>query len=110
PPARDRRRSRRRRRGGLSSGEQPETQPARALAAASPRARGSGADWLGQVAAARCHRATRVVMKAELITDRAELAAFAPEWDELACAACLPMMAPALVEAWWRTLAPATAA
>jgi CelD/BcsL family acetyltransferase involved in cellulose biosynthesis len=51
----------------------------------------------------------RVAMKAELITNRAELAGLAPGWDELACAAGLPMMAPALVEAWWQHLAPASA-
>ncbi len=45
----------------------------------------------------------------ELVTELAQLGALASEWDELAVANELPLMAPACVLAWWRNLAPARA-
>src|SRR4051794_10783340 len=45
-------------------------------------------------------------MKAELVDDPAALADLADPWDALAVANRLPLMAPAVVEAWWRHLAP----
>jgi CelD/BcsL family acetyltransferase involved in cellulose biosynthesis len=48
-------------------------------------------------------------MEAELLDDPAALAELAGAWDALAVANRLPLMAPAVVEAWWRHLAPAGA-
>ena len=45
----------------------------------------------------------------EVIIELTELDHLHAEWDELAVASKLPLMAPACVLAWWRHLAPATA-
>jgi CelD/BcsL family acetyltransferase involved in cellulose biosynthesis len=45
----------------------------------------------------------------ELIVDAASLAEIEGQWDALAVACGLPLMAPAWVLAWWAHLAPATA-
>ena len=42
----------------------------------------------------------------ELITSLPALAAVEAEWDGLAIVCALPLMAPALILAWWRHLAP----
>lgn len=45
----------------------------------------------------------------EVVTELSQLSPLAGEWDELASANQLPLMAPACVMAWWRNLAPARA-
>lgn len=49
------------------------------------------------------------MLSAELVCDVAALAELEEEWDELARACHLPLMAPGLVIQWWRHLAPAGA-
>jgi CelD/BcsL family acetyltransferase involved in cellulose biosynthesis len=49
------------------------------------------------------------VLATSLITDLSALGTLEAEWDELALASQLPMMAPACVLAWWSHLAPPTA-
>jgi CelD/BcsL family acetyltransferase involved in cellulose biosynthesis len=49
------------------------------------------------------------VPNSELVTELSQLTPLACEWDELAVANELPLMAPACVLAWWRNLAPAHA-
>lgn len=46
-------------------------------------------------------------LSCELICEPASAHELRGEWDELAAAAGVPMMAPACIEAWWQTLAPA---
>ena len=45
----------------------------------------------------------------ELITDLAELEPLSEEWDALAIACALPLMAPGWIMPWWRHMAPAGA-
>ncbi len=49
------------------------------------------------------------MLTSELITDVTRLAELQAEWDQLAVACKLPMMAPGLTLAWWRHLAPSGA-
>jgi CelD/BcsL family acetyltransferase involved in cellulose biosynthesis len=49
------------------------------------------------------------MLSSELIVDLADLEPLQAEWDALAVACALPLMAPALIMAWWRHLAPAGA-
>lgn len=49
------------------------------------------------------------MLASELITDLSDLDAIEEEWDELAVASRLPLMAPACILAWWRHMAPAGA-
>ncbi|MFZ2114027.1 MAG: GNAT family N-acetyltransferase [Solirubrobacteraceae bacterium] len=46
------------------------------------------------------------MLSSELIIDVGALDGLRSEWDELAVACALPLMAPATVMAWWRHLAP----
>src|ERR1700722_9085093 len=49
------------------------------------------------------------MLSSELIVDARALDGLRSEWDELAVACGLPLMAPATVMSWWRHLAPANA-
>ncbi len=49
------------------------------------------------------------MLATELITELSKLDSLEAEWDELAVAGQLPLMAPACVRAWWRSLAAPTA-
>jgi CelD/BcsL family acetyltransferase involved in cellulose biosynthesis len=49
------------------------------------------------------------MLATELITELSKLDPLEAEWDELAVAGQLPLMAPACVRAWWRSLAAPTA-
>jgi CelD/BcsL family acetyltransferase involved in cellulose biosynthesis len=46
------------------------------------------------------------MLSGELLTSLSTLGALEAEWDELAVACALPLMAPTLILAWWRHLAP----
>jgi CelD/BcsL family acetyltransferase involved in cellulose biosynthesis len=49
------------------------------------------------------------MLSGELIEDVAALESLRPEWDELAVACGLPLMAPGTVMSWWHNLAPSGA-
>ncbi len=49
------------------------------------------------------------MLEYELLSELESLEALAPEWDALAVANALPLMAPAWIISWWRHLAPPSA-